>query len=254
MRARHTARRARWVFVPDDATLPRPSVAGTTDPEGESPWAMQLVVHLHRGSPDQPPPTRTALCEAAAVAVVRLLTDPRSGDGGAWAGEVQRWTAGRIRKHCRRARGAAWQRVQELPGVTAEAAGAQVRAFVPSPVDAIPKDLAKLQLSGTEPEDPEPRREVEPQPSGPLVVSLTPEPFLPLGKAAAAAGHAAQLAAGQMSADRLAAWTAAGFPVLVEQPDPARWAWLRTVAPVQIVDAGFTVVRPGTCTAVARWA
>ena len=42
--------------------------------------------------------------------------------------------------------------------------------------------------------------------------------------------------------------------VVVEHPAVERWARLRPLAPVQILDAGFTVVAPGTCTALARWA
>ncbi|MBM7806531.1 hypothetical protein JOD57_002368 [Geodermatophilus bullaregiensis] len=220
------------------------------DPEGQAPWAMQLVACVGRSAP----PTRTAVCEAAAVAVVRLLADARSRAGGEWHPQVRRWTDGRIRKHCRRARGAAWERVGELPGVTAEVAGARVRALVPTALDELPREVARLQLSGSELEDPDVRELVDPAPGGPVVVSICPEPFLPLGKAAAAAGHAAQVTAMRMPAQRLAAWSAAAFPVVVEHPAAARWAQLRAEAPVAIVDAGFTVVTPGTCTALARWA
>ncbi len=220
------------------------------DPEGQAPWAMQVVAHVERGAP----PSRTAVCEAAAVAVVRLLADARAQAGGEWYAQIRRWTDGRIRKHCRRARGVAWERVQALPGVTAEVARAEVRALVPTATDEIPGDVAKLQLSGSELGDPDARSAVDPVAGGPVVVSLCPEPFLPLGKAAAACGHAAQVTAMRMPAERLAAWSGAGFPVVVEHPAVARWARLRPEAPVEIVDAGFTVVAPGTCTALARWA
>ncbi|PRY35863.1 hypothetical protein LY71_1276 [Geodermatophilus tzadiensis] len=220
------------------------------DPEGEAPWAVQLVARVEKAAP----PARTAVCAAGAVAVVRLLDDERARPGGAWHPQVRRWTDGRIRKHCRRARGVAWQRVTALPGVTAAVDGAEVRALVPTALDALPREVARLQLSGSELEDPDAVPVADPVPGGPVVVSLCPEPFLPLGKAAAAAGHAAQLAALRMPAGRLAAWSGAGFPVVVEHPGAARWTRLRPTAPVQVVDAGFTVVAPGTCTALARWA
>ena len=126
------------------------------DPEGEAPWAMQLVAHIEKSAP----PTRTAVCAAAAVAVVRLLADERARPGGEWYPPVRRWTDGRIRKHCRRARGAAWERLWELPGVTAEVAGAEVRALVPTSTDEIPRVVAKLQLSGSELDDPDACRAV----------------------------------------------------------------------------------------------
>ncbi|WP_369257493.1 peptidyl-tRNA hydrolase [Geodermatophilus amargosae] len=220
------------------------------DPPGEAPWAMQLVVRVERSAP----PTRTAVCTTAAVAVVRLLADDRALPGGEWHPRVRRWTDGAIRKHCRRARGVAWERVETLPGVTVSEAGAEVRALVPTALDEMPPEVAKLQLSGSELEDPDVLRTVDPVPGGPVVVSVCPEPFLPLGKAAAACGHAAQLAAMRMPARRLSVWSAAGFPVAVEHPDVARWTRLRPRAAVEVVDAGFTVVAPGTSTALARWA
>jgi peptidyl-tRNA hydrolase len=226
------------------------SVTGHEDPAGESPWAMQLVARVERADP----PTRTAVCAAAATAVVRLLADERAMPGGEWSAQVQRWLDGRIRKHCRRARGVAWERVQELPGVTAEAGGACVRALVPTSTSDIPREVAKLQLSGRELDDPDARPVVDPEPGGPVVVSISPDPVLPLGKAAAAAGHAAQLAAMRMPASRLAGWADAGFPVAVEHPDRARWAALRALAPVEVLDAGLTAVPAGTCTALAHWA
>jgi peptidyl-tRNA hydrolase len=210
---------------------------------------MQLVLHVER----MEPPGRTPLCEAAAVAVVRLVADARAQPGGEWHAPVDRWLSQRIRKHCRRARGVAWERVQDLPGVTVEVSGTQVRALVPTSTADIPGDVARLQLSGRELNDPDIRSVADPDPGGPVVVSLNPDPALPLGKAAAAAGHAAQLALLQMPPDRLSAWAGAGYPVVVEHPDRDRWLRLCHAAQVQVLDAGLTVVTPGTCTALARW-
>lgn len=220
------------------------------DPPGEPPWAMQLVVRVERAAP----PTRTAVCAATATAVVRLLADDRAQPGGEWSADVRRWTDGRIRKHVRRARGGAWERVQALPGGTVDVDGAEVRALVPASVDALPREVAKLQLSGSELPDPAAVAGVDPVPDGAVVVSICPAPFLPLGKAAAAAGHAAQLTGMRMPAARLAAWAGAGFPVVVEHPDVGRWDRLRPHAPVAVIDGGLTVVDPGICTALARWA
>ena len=210
---------------------------------------MQLVARVEKLSP----PSRTAVCAAAASAVMTLLADERCAPGGQWHPQVSRWLAGRIRKHCRRARGTAWDRVLALPGATATVGTAHVRAFVPSANDAIARDLAKLQLSGTELEDPDVQVSIEPGRGGPVVVSICPDPVLPFGKAAAAAGHAAQLSAMTMPADRLARWDDAGFPVVVEHPEPQRWAAHLEAAPVIVRDGGFTVVAPGTVTSLARW-
>lgn len=229
-----------------------PAVSGHTDPEGESPWAMQFVARVDKTNP----PTRTDVCTATALAVLALLGHPDA--TGPWAPAIDRWTSGRIRKHVRRARGAAWDRVQALPGVTVTFASAEVRAFVPSPVDQIPADIAKLQLTGSELDDPAPHRALSPTAGGPMVISVRPD--LPWGKAAAAAAHTAQIGFEQFAADRgpdafadlLAHFPA---PLVLEQPDQARWKDLCTRAPqVTIHDAGFTVVAPGTVTAVGAWA
>jgi peptidyl-tRNA hydrolase len=227
---------------------PDQDITGHTDQE--RPWVMQLVIRIDKTNPT----ARTAVCQAAATAVATLLTDPRA-TSGQWAPAFAAWTGGRIRKHARRARtAAAWDKTADLPGVTVATAAAAVRALVPTPVDEIPAEVAKLQLSGSELPDPDARAVIEPDPDGPVVISISPEPFLPLGKAAAAAGHAAQLALATMDTTRHLRWAQAGFPVSVEHPEPGRWAALTGQAPVRIVDAGLTVVDPGTTTAIARWA
>src|SRR5947209_5503295 len=93
----------------------------------EARWAMQVVLRLERTDV----PTRTQLCEAAAAAVVTLIADPRSQDGGPWEESVRRWVDGRIRKIVRRARGAKWDLTGELEHVEVDRAGAQVRVFLP---------------------------------------------------------------------------------------------------------------------------
>src|SRR3954453_17450223 len=100
---------------------------------------MQLVARVERAAP----PTRTAVCEAAATAVVRLLADDRALPGGEGFPQVARGRDAAIRTHCRPSRGVAWDRVQALPGVTAEVAAAAVRALVPTSTDEIPREVAK---------------------------------------------------------------------------------------------------------------
>ena len=216
------------------------------DPDDAPPWAMQLVALIPRIAP----PTRTGVCEAAATAVVALLCDERAQDGP-WQAMVTRWTAGRIRKVVRRARGAAWEAAQDLDGVTVEVGGASVRAFVPGPVDQVPAALARLQVGGTEvPEIGDPSAAV---PDG-LTIAVTPEVTMTAGKAAAQCGHAAQLALATLSDEGRTTWQRAGFPLRVLFPDAATWVVMLHTFPVAVHDGGFTEVAPGTLTAVARWA
>jgi peptidyl-tRNA hydrolase len=127
-----------------------------------------------------------------------------------------------------------------------------VRAFVPSPVENVPAEISRLQLPGFDLDDPAQRLVVEPARDGPVVVSLTPEPHL-TGKAAAAAGHAAQLAYLEMDIARRASWAAIGFSVTVELPTTEEWMERISISQIIVEHAGFTEVVPGTATAVARW-
>ncbi len=204
---------------------------------------MQLVVRLEKASP----PGHGPVCEAAATAVVRLLTDPRATEPeGEWRRAVHEWESRRIRKVTRRARGVRWPEVQALPGVTVEHSGAEVRAFVPGPVSDVPLELAKLQVAGLDLED---GGEPGPPPEPPYAtIALNPGVTMTTGKAAAQCGHAAQLLLRQGGKDATA-WAEAGAHVRLVRDVP----WRRCVehAAVAVRDGGFTEVPPGTMTAIA---
>lgn len=228
-----------------------PAVSSASDEaEADTPWAMQLVVRVER----RDPPGATAVLEAAATAVVKLLADERAAEGGWWHEAVDAWQTGRLRKLARRARGAAWDRAQAVPGVTVTVSGAEVRAAVPGPTDAVPDEIHKLQVSGLDLADPQRRVSFEPEAGWPgLLISVSPEHPMTTGKLAAQAGHASHLAWTAMDCGRRAAWAAGGFPIVVIRPDPAGWASFATGAPVLVTDGGFTEIPEGTQTAAARW-
>ena len=212
-----------------------------------APWAMQVVLRIERHEV----PTRTKLCEATAAAVVTLIADSRSGPDGPWEESVRHWVDGRIRKIVRRARGAKWDATAQLDHVEVDRGGAEVRVFLPGPMDAVPDLLGKLQLTGTEP--PELGDPAMPHPAE-VTVLVTPLVTMTVGKTAAQCGHAAQLAWRAMTVQRRRAWADAGFPVRVEHPGRAQWAELAQTAPVSVTDAGFTEIAPGTVTTLATWA
>ncbi len=89
------------------------------------------------------------MCAAAALATIELLADKRSQPDGIWHRPVETWNGERIRKIVRRARASAWERSQAVAGVTVERDGAEVRAFVPSPMDQAPREVTKLQIQST---------------------------------------------------------------------------------------------------------
>jgi peptidyl-tRNA hydrolase len=208
-------------------------------------FVLPLVVRIERDAP----PARTDAMETAARAVLTLLSDERAtAEDGVWTQAVRDWQDARIRKVVRRARGAEWRRAEALPGITVAGRTAQVRVYPPVPLDAWPKDLARLQVSGTELDDPEPP--LPPDPVEP-VLWLNPEVTMSAGKAMAQAGHGAQLAWWELDATERAAWREAGFPLAVRTAAPGAWSRL-TSGPLPLVrDAGFTEIAPGSATVVA---
>ncbi|MFI9154074.1 peptidyl-tRNA hydrolase [Streptomyces sp. NPDC053367] len=207
-------------------------------------FVLPLVVRMERAAP----PARTDALETAARAVLTILSDPRSLGEGEWAQAVRDWQDARIRKVVRRARGAEWRRAEALDGITVPGKSAEVRVFPPVPLDGWPKDLARLQVSGTELEDPEEPVAADP---GAPVLWMSPEVEMSAGKAMAQAGHGAQLAWWELSDEEREAWRAAGFPLAVRTAEPARWRELTTSGLPVVRDAGFTEVAPGSCTVVA---
>lgn len=242
------ARYAAWLALPQEAT------ADTSDEDPATVRAMPLILRVERDAP----PSRTALLEAAAAAAVALCLDARSQPDGPWYPEIGPWVAGRIRKVARRARGAHWRAVTDLPGVTVEHGAAQVRALLPWPVAETPKVVTRLQVGGTDlpPDDP------GPAPDGIPVLWLAPQLTMTAGKAAAQVGHATMLLAAVLAAEgrvgELDRWAADGFRCAVRTASAQHWAGLaagqapdrawRERGVLVVRDAGFTEVAPGTVT------
>ncbi|MFH8407688.1 peptidyl-tRNA hydrolase [Streptomyces sp. NPDC018019] len=215
-----------------------------TDRDAAPQYVLPLVVRIERAAP----PARTDALETAARAVLTLLSDERATGDGEWAAAVNDWQDARIRKVVRRARGAEWRRAAALPGRTVHGADAEVRVFPPVPLDGWPKDLARLQVSGTDLDDP---RAPEPPAPGSPVLWLNPELDMSAGKAMAQAGHGAQLAWWDLTTAERTAWRAAGFPLAVRSAPPHRWERLSRGGLPVVRDAGFTEIAPGSCTVVA---
>ncbi|WP_433274448.1 peptidyl-tRNA hydrolase [Actinosynnema sp. CS-041913] len=207
--------------------------------------AMPLVMRIPRVDP----PCRTDVLEAAAAAAVAVCLDPRGLPGGEWHAELVAWVRGRIRKVARRARGAHWEAVQGLPGVTVSVGQASVRAFVPGLVAELPKELSRLQISGSE----LPVDSPGPVPSGARLLWLNPRVEMTAGKAAAQVGHASMLLAPTLSELELKEWAALDYRCAVRTPSSAEWDALVARSDAVVVrDAGYTEVAPGTATVAVR--
>ncbi|MGX1880448.1 aminoacyl-tRNA hydrolase [Streptomyces sp. NPDC055287] len=208
-------------------------------------FVLPLVVHIEKDDP----PARTDALETAARAVLVMLCDERSLGDGEWAETMRLWQDARIRKVVRRARGAEWRKASALPGITVTGEAAEVRVFPPVPLDGWPKELAKLQVSGTDLDDQRP-----PSPALPegAVLWLSPDLDMSAGKAMAQAGHGAQLAWWELTEADRTAWQDAGFPLSVRTPeDGQHWRKLTASGLPIVRDAGFTEIAPGSCTVVA---
>ena len=139
---------------------------------------LPFVIRIER----EDPPTRIDALEAAAEGVLGMLTRPRP----EWAEAVRDWDGQRIRKVVRRARGADWRRAVNVDGLDIVRGSAQLRVYPPVPVDAWPPELARLQVGGTNLEQP---TEPPPVPPGTPLVLLSPEVEMSTGKAMAQAAH-----------------------------------------------------------------
>lgn len=203
--------------------------------------AMPVVLRIER----DPRPDRTALLEAAAGAALAVCLDPRARPGGEWHHTMRLWLDVGIRKIARRARGAHWWAVQELPGVSVGEGTAQARALLPGPVDDVPKIVSRLQIGGTD----LPAEDPGPAPADRPLIVLNPHAPMSVGKAAAQVGHAAML----LGAAR--GWSAVP-DFAVRETSPDGWATLlaqqKAGTAVAVRDAGFTEVDPGTITCIAR--
>ena len=200
--------------------------------------AMPVVLRLER-----PPAARTPTLEAAARAALALCLDPRAAPDDEWHDAVTTWVDARIRKIARRARGAHWAAVQELPGVTVAVGDAEARALLPGPVDDVPHTVARLQIGGTDLPDDDPG----PLPPGVPVIWVNGALGMTVGKAAAQVGHASMLDAAARALTTVP-------PYAVRTAGREHWAQLcRAVQrgeAVAVRDAGFTEVAPGTITAI----
>ncbi len=182
-------------------------------------------------------------------AVLVLLGDERAQGDGEWAEAVRNWEDARIRKVVRRARGAEWRRAEALPGITVTSKSAEVRVYPPIPLDGWPKELAKLQVSGTELDDPEPP--VPAHPGRRPGALAQPRP-----------GHVGRQGDGPgrprcptglvgPAGPARTAWRDAGYALAVRTADPSDWPRLTTSGLPVVRDAGFTEIAPGSCTVVA---
>ncbi|CAM5618159.1 peptidyl-tRNA hydrolase [Streptomyces narbonensis] len=123
-------------------------------------------------------------------------------------------------------------------------AEAEVRVFPPVPLDGWPKELVKLQVSGTDLDDP---AEPGPVADGRWCSGSIPGSTCRRARRWRRPGTGAQLLWWAMADADRKAWKEAGFPLAVRTATPEHWTALTASGsglPV-VRDAGFTEIAPG---------
>lgn len=188
---------------------------------------------------EEPADEGHGIAAAALASVQAYLRDPENPDWGVWAD-------GAFAKSVRRADAKMFAKVLAAfpEHVLATVGPASAAGLPPMPADALPKLLAKLQVSGTQ------LPPGEPMAAQPLSIVLNDALGMSTGKAAAQAAHALfawLLDAGDPAVD---AWAAAGFPVGVVYAGSREFRKGRRKAAGPVIqDAGRTEIEPGSTTA-----
>lgn len=188
---------------------------------------------------EEPAGEEHGIAAAALASAQAFLRDPENPDWRVWA-------AGHFGKSVRRADAKMFAKVlamfpEHAPTTVGE--GTAV-GLPPMPADALPKLLAKLQVSGTQ------LPPGEPLPVAPLSIVLNASLDMSTGKAAAQAAHALFAWLLESNPAGVQAWAQAGYPVGIVQASRQefRKGQRKAAGPV-IQDAGRTEIEPGSTTA-----
>lgn len=205
----------------------------------QRPYALPIVVRLEKNP--ELIPSHEEVILATAKAITEFFESDKTCDGGAWKENVDAWLSGRIRKIARRARGVEWETVRNMDGIYVSYGKAEIMVLPPYPVDNVPKEIKKLQVSGLDLVRDDSL--VYGETCGHLQFAVNPEIVMSTGKTIAQVGHAVQLAIFASDRKTLNSWRENDTPLSLTS-----WDVFGEDA-VEVHDAGFTEVASGTLTA-----
>lgn len=188
---------------------------------------------------EEPASEQHGIAAAALASVQAFLRDRENPD---W----HQWASAAFGKTVRRADAKMFAKVLAAFPDHALAAVGEGRAvgLPPMPAAALPKLLAKLQVSGTQ------LPAGDPLPDAALTIVLNGSLEMSTGKAAAQAAHALFAWALESKPAVVEAWVASGFPLgVLELPSKEFRKGARKSAGPVIQDAGRTEIEPGSTTA-----
>lgn len=187
--------------------------------------------------------THEQMVEAAALAsVAAWFAEP---DAPVW----EEWLSGAFAKTVRRARPVEVEKVQPYVVAAIRVGDAEAFAMLPHDKATLPREVAKLQVSGL---DAERTGWTEPAglPPGAPTLVINADAGMTTGKTCAQAAHG--LFAWALSQKRilpLEDWAAANMPFAIREVDRVEFERLRACGAVVVIeDAGHTEVDPGTAT------
>lgn len=188
---------------------------------------------------EEPAGADYGIAAAALASVQAFMREPENPD---W----QEWASGAFAKSVRRADAKMFAKVlAAFPDHALVSVGeARAVGLAPMPAGALPKLLAKLQVSGTQ------LPTSEPLTQQPLTIVLNAALQMSTGKAGAQAAHALFAWVLEAEPAEVEAWANSGFPVGISQASAKDFRkWQQKASGPIIEDAGRTEIEPGSTTA-----
>lgn len=165
-----------------------------------------------------------------------------------WFEPLNIWMQGRIRKVSRRAKPGPWYKIrQELKHYYHQHNNVEMIILPPHPLDEIPLMVKKLQVSGLDLEQTKQFNSPIQENMPIFNIATNPNIVMTTGKSIAQVAHATQVNILTSKPEMLKAWVANKYATQF-----TNWNSPMLLNSIEIQDAGFTEIEPGTLTVKAN--